>query len=151
MLCVQNKNLAATVELFLASPMFQDLGPNAYALLEVVAFFPQGIDENNLDWLFPTNPDRRNICDKFCILSLTYWSNGFITMLALLQDYICPKDPMLAPLLCMTKVHHFSQLSVVVKPGLPEFQEAQWIKSEDMNVEHLLNVFTTIDAASDDV
>jgi hypothetical protein len=29
--------------------------------------------------------------------------------------------------------------------------ETQWITSEDVNVEHLLDVFTTVDASSDDV
>ena len=98
-----NESLAATIELFLASPTFQELGPNAHALLEVVAFFPQGINESNLDWLFPTISNRTSIFKKFCILSLTYWDNGFITMLAPLWDYLCPKNPMSTPLLCMTK------------------------------------------------
>ena len=152
MLHVQpNRSLATAIELSLSSPMFQELGPNAHGLLEVVAFFPQGVDENNLDWLFPTIPDRRNIFDKFCILSLTYRSNGFITMLAPLQDHLCPKNPMLAPLLCMTKEYYFNRLSVNINPCEPGFKEAQWIVLEDVNVEHLLNVFTTIDASSCDV
>ena len=146
-----NRSLAATIKLFLASPVFQELGPNAHALLEVVAFFPQGINGNNLDWLFPTISNRTNILNNFCIFSLTYWSNGFITMLAPLRDYFCPKDPMSAPLLCSTKEHYFSQLSVEVDPDMPGFHEAKWVRSEDINIEHLLNVFTTIDAASDDV
>jgi tetratricopeptide (TPR) repeat protein len=143
-----NESLAATIELSLASPTFQELGPNARALLEVVAFFPQGIDEDNLDWLFPTIPNRANIFNKFCILSLTYRSNGLVVMLAPLQDYLCPKNPMSAPLLCTAKDHYLNRLLHEVDPALPGFKEAQWITSEDVNVEHLFNVFTTLDADS---
>jgi hypothetical protein len=46
-----NESLAATIELSLSFPIFRILGPNARGLLGVVAFFPQGIGEKNLDWL----------------------------------------------------------------------------------------------------
>ena len=121
------------------------------ALLEVVAFFPQGIDENNLDWLFPTISDRRTIFDKFCVLSLTYRSNGFITMLAPIRDYLTPKDPKSSPLLCATKDRYFSRLSVEIGPDRPKFGEARWILLEDVNVEHLLDVFTSIDPNAGDI
>jgi tetratricopeptide (TPR) repeat protein len=146
-----NKSLAATIELSLTSPMFHKLGPHACDLLGVIAFFPQGIDENNLDWLFPTIPNRQYIFDKFCTLSLTYQSNQLITMLAPLRDYLYPKDPKSSPLLCTTKECYFSRLSVDVDPDYPTFEEAKWIISEDVNVEHLLDVFTSTDADSDDV
>jgi tetratricopeptide (TPR) repeat protein len=132
--------------------MFHELGPSARDLLGVVAFLPQGVNENNLDWVFPTIPNIRNLLDKFCILSLAYRSNGFVTMLAPLRDYLSPpKDPKSSPLLHVTKECYFSQLSVFVSPDKPGFEEAKWITSEDVNVEHLLDIFTSIDADSDDV
>ena len=155
--CVQvlqtdyDESLAATIELSLVSPTFRELGPSARDLLGVIAFFPQGIDENNIDWLFSTTSNRRTIFDKSCVLSLTYRSNGFITMLAPLRDYLHPKDPASSPLLHTTKECYFNRLSIDVWPGNPGFAEASWITSEDVNVEHLLDVFTTIDANSEDV
>jgi len=146
-----NKTLAATIELSLASPMFRELGRDARGLLGVVAFFPQGINENNIDWLFPTISNRANILDKFCVLSLTFRNNGCITMLAPLRDYLSPKDPRSSPLLCATKERYFARLSVDVSPGEPGFEEARWIVSEDVNVEHLLNVFISIDTGSRDI
>ena len=146
-----NKSLAATIELSLASPMFQELGPDARALLGVVAFFPQGVDENNLEWLFPTISNRTDTFDKFCIFSLTYRSNGFFMMLAPLRDYLSPKDPKTSPLLCGTGEHYFTRMSVDINPNGPNSGESQWITSEDVNVEHLLGVFMTIDTNSDGV
>ena len=145
-LCTQHNNsLAATIELSLASPMFQALGPDARGLLGVVAFFPQGIDKNNLDWLFPTFPDRINIFDAFCVLSLTHRDKGLITMLSPLRDYLCTKDPASSPLLHAVKEHYFHRFSVNVDPGEPGFKATRWIVSEDVNIEHLLDIFTSID------
>ena len=146
-----NKSLASTIELSLSSPMFQELGPDARGLLGIVAFFPQGVDGKNIDWLFPTTPNRKHIFDKFCILSLTHRYNGSITMLAPLRDHFYPKKPKSSPLLCAIKEHYFDRLSVGVYPGKPGFDEARWITSEDINIEHLLDVFTTIDANSENV
>jgi tetratricopeptide (TPR) repeat protein len=146
-----NKSLAATIELSLASPTFQALGHNARDLLGVVAFFPQGIGESNLEWLIPAISDAGDIFDKFCVLSLTYRGDGFVTMLAPLRDYFHPEDPTSSPLLRTVKECYFRRLSVFVDPNSPSYEEARWITSEDVNVEHLLDVFTSIDANSDDV
>ena len=145
-----NESLAKTIELSLDSPTFHKLGPDARDLIGVVAFFPQGVDEKNLDWFFSSIPDRENIFDKFCVLSLTHRSNGFITMLAPIRDYLCPRDPELSPLLCATKDHYFTRLSVGCNPGEPGFEETRWIKSEDVNVEHLLDVFVSIEMSAPD-
>ena len=159
-----NRSLAAAIELSLSSPMFRELGPDARELLGVIAFFPQGINEDNIDWLFPTRAhkddstssfsttsDRRNMFNKFFILSLTHRSGGFITMLAPLRDYLRHKDPTSSPLLSAVKKNYFHRLRIVLDPGQPGFEEARWIRSEDVNVEHLLDVFTSVDRDSDDV
>ena len=143
-----NESLAATIEPSLASPTFLKLGPHARDILGVIAFFPQGIDENNIDWLFPTIPDRKNIFDRFCVLSLTSRSDNFITMLAPVRDHLRPRDPNQSPLLRATRDHYFSRLSVAVDPQKPGFEEGRWIVLEDANVEYLLDVFTSIDVNS---
>ena len=146
-----NENLTTAIELSLASPTFQELGADAREFLGVIAFFPQGVDEKNLAWLFPTILGGANIVDKFCILSLTYRSDGFITMLAPLRDYLTPKDPKSSSLLCTAKERYFARLLVFVDPDRSNFGEAQWITSESVNVEHLLDIFITIDEDSDNM
>ena len=132
----------------LVPSIFRKAAPSARELLEVVAFFPQGVDENNLDWLFPTVSDRKNVFDKFFVLSLTHRSNGFITMLAPIREYLAPKDPRSSPLLRATRDRYFRRLSIRLGPNAPGFGEARWIVSEDVNVEHLLDVLLSIDPYS---
>ena len=120
-------SLAATIELSLASPMFLELGPHARSLLEVTAFFPQGVNEKNTNWLFPTIPDVLNTLDTFCALSLTYRNDGFFTMLAPLRDHLRPKDPASSPLLVATKEIYFTRLTGEIHPGEPSFEETRWI------------------------
>jgi len=70
-------------------------------------------------------------------------------MLAPLRDHLYPTDPISSPLLQTTKECYFTRLSVRVDPGTPAgSEEARWIISEDVNVEHLLDVFTLVDANS---
>ena len=146
------KNFAATIELSLASPTFKALGPDARGILEVVAFFPQGVSENDFHRLFPTVLDGNHILDELCVLSLTYRSGEFVTMLAPIRDHLGLKDPSSSPLLRKTKEYYFTRMSVEIEPHIQgSFDESRWITLEDANVEHLIDVFTNIDPKSDDV
>ena len=72
-------------------------------------------------------------------------------MLAPLRDYLRPKDPASSPLLGMTKECYFTRLSVNIDPDNPTFEESKWVSSEDVNVEHLLDVFISVDPNSKNV
>ena len=65
-------------------------------------------------------------------------------MLVPLRDFLCPQDPLSSPIFCKTRDYYFSRLSIDPNPDAPEFGETRWIVSEDANVEHLLNVLTSI-------
>lgn len=111
--------LSQPSKLSLASPTFRGLDVNVRDLLGVVAFFTQCIDETNLDWVFPTIPNRRNTFDKLCTFSLTYQSNCFVAMLVPMRDYPCLRDSWLSPLFCSTRGGCFSRLLVDVDPEKP--------------------------------
>jgi len=150
----RNQSLAASIEVTLDSPTFRELGPQAREVLGVVAFFPQGIDEKKLNWLFPDISDRENIVDAFCMLSLTSHYKGFVTMLAPLREYLRPADFGSPSLLWEVKERYFSRLHLVdeeLQPGMPGFEETKWILRENSNVEHLLETFVAIDEGSEDV
>jgi len=67
-----------------------------------------------------------------------------------LRDHLRPRTRVIsAPL--RNQERYFTRLSIDVDPDKPGFKEARWITSEDVNVEHLLDVFTTIDLDSSDV
>ena len=128
-----------------SSPTFRSLDPDARDLLGVIAFFPQGVNEENLDWLFPTTSNRKDLFDPFCLLSLAYRSNGFVKMLAPIRDYLFPQYPRSSPLLCATRDHYFSRLSVGADPENPGPGETRRVVSQDVNIEHLLDAFITVD------
>ena len=149
-----NQSFAATIEVSLSSPAFRELGSQAREILGVVAFFPQGIDEKNLEWLFPDIPDRKDIVDGFCMLSLTSRYKGFVTMLAPLREYLHPKVLASPSLMWEVKGRYFERLHLVdedLQPGTLGFEATKWILRENSNVEHLLEAFVALDEGSERV
>ena len=72
-------------------------------------------------------------------------------MLAPLQDYLRPMDLKSSSLLCTTKECYFARMPVEFDLNQPEFEDAQWIVYEDVNVEHLIDIFTSVDPDSNEV
>ena len=72
-------------------------------------------------------------------------------MLAPIRDHLRPRDPRSSPLLCAARDRYFSRLSVTVHPNTPRFEDARWIVLEDVNVEYLLDIFTSIDQTRGDI
>ena len=79
-----------------------------------------------------------------------YRGNGFITTLAPIRDYLGPRYPQTFPLLCATRDRYFKRLSIDINSNDPGFGEARWIVLEDVNIEHLLGVFTFVDPTRGD-
>ncbi|KAG9312066.1 hypothetical protein JVU11DRAFT_7347 [Chiua virens] len=76
-------NLAFTIRLSLESPSVRTLGDEALRVLSIVAFFPQGINQDHLTRLFPAlHSQIFIIVDTLCKISLLYPSAPFLTMLA---------------------------------------------------------------------
>jgi len=73
-------------------------------------------------------------------------------MLAPLRDYLRLKNPSSSTLLAIAKDQYFDRLCVWKNGrGVDGFTEVEWFVSEDINTEHLLDVFVSIDTEPADV
>jgi len=133
-------SLATTIDLSLDSPMFTALGGDAREVLNVVAFFPQGVDEEKLEWVFPTVARIQDIIDTFCILSLTHRAGSFVTMLAPLRDYLNPKDPFSVSLLLTATVQYLTRMDETQSYSIWS-SNWHWATPECSNILHLLFTF----------
>ena len=134
--------------------MFVALGDDAREVLDIVVFFPQGVEEGKLEWVLPTVACIQDIMDTSRIFSLTRRTGSFVTMLAPLRDVLLPKDLLSAPLLLTPKAQYSARLALIPNTHVCcdlGFSETQSVVSDDTSVEPLLNDFTSLDTESEDV
>jgi len=145
--------LSAVIESSLSSPMFTSLGPDARDILGVIAILPQGVCEAELDWIFPTVSDIRDIVDTLIILSLIHWNDGFVTMLAPVREYL-KADKCSCPLFVSTKNQYLTRLGDISRDfghGRARPQDIRWLISEEVNVKSLLALSIEVNPESPDI
>ncbi|KAH7918019.1 TPR-like protein [Leucogyrophana mollusca] len=128
------QSLSVTIELSLASLSIKQLGNDARHVMQVVAFLHQGINEENMESLFPTITNICSILDALCRLSLMYRKTKTYGMLSPIRLHISnthqarnthPLD------LTHVRNHYYTQLD-------DGDDEGAWIATEDANVERLI-------------
>ncbi|KAA1475244.1 TPR-like protein [Dentipellis sp. KUC8613] len=136
-----NDGINTTIALSLSSPAIEAVNPSALEFLQVVAFFPSGVDRNKLHNIFPSVSNIGAIADLVQQHSLTQRSGDFITMLAPIRLYIAHNfNRENIPLLSDARDYYYSLLesSHVSGPDATDFDKGLWIRKEDDNVEQLI-------------
>ncbi|KIK45681.1 hypothetical protein CY34DRAFT_50542, partial [Suillus luteus UH-Slu-Lm8-n1] len=86
----KSRSLRATVELSLNAPSVIALGDNARKLLEIIAFFPQGLNTMRVKALCPSAIADAN---ALCAHSITHCEGNRFTMLSPVRLYLSHKTP----------------------------------------------------------
>ncbi|KAJ8591056.1 hypothetical protein M405DRAFT_860847 [Rhizopogon salebrosus TDB-379] len=127
------QSLSDTMQLSISSPSIQDLGEGGRNTLAVIAFLPQGLNENLAGDLLPSLPQVNAICDVLCTQSLVYRQAGFAKMLApirhYVQDSLPPPDP-----ICLRDIRAFYYGAL----GQQRANSVDVIKSDHINIEHII-------------
>jgi tetratricopeptide (TPR) repeat protein len=133
------RSLSISIELSMNSPTMQDLGEAARHVLQVIAFFPTGVNQDLLLDLFPSLPTIRSIVDTLNKLSLTTCHDDFITMLMPIRLHL-QKNNSVSPLLEDVRTFYYKRLGAYgsLFPGDEGFNGGTWILCEHDNVEKLI-------------
>ncbi|KAG1841437.1 P-loop containing nucleoside triphosphate hydrolase protein [Suillus subalutaceus] len=82
------QSISDTMQLSLSSPSVQNLGKDGLRALAIIAFLPQGLNQNLASDLLPSLPQVDAICDVLCMQSLVYRQDNFLKMLAPIRHYV---------------------------------------------------------------
>ncbi|KAG2126951.1 hypothetical protein DEU56DRAFT_535937 [Suillus clintonianus] len=130
-------SLSDTMELSLSSPSVLDLGVDGRRALAIIAFLPQGLNEDLASDLLPSLPQVDAICDVLCMQSLVYRQDKFIKMLAPIRHYVQDSLSHIPDSTCLQDICAFYYRSVKSCLGDRD-QYADIIISDHLNIEHVV-------------
>ncbi|KAG2109053.1 uncharacterized protein F5147DRAFT_760854 [Suillus discolor] len=88
------QSLSDTMQLSLDSPSIQGLGEDGRRTLAIIAFLPQGLNDNLASNLLPSLQQVDTICDVLRMQSLVYRQDNFIKVLAPIRHYVQDSLPL---------------------------------------------------------
>ncbi|KAG1838165.1 hypothetical protein DFJ58DRAFT_861892 [Suillus subalutaceus] len=130
------QSLSDTMQLSLSSPSVRNLGEDGLRALAIIAFLPQGLNENLAGRLLPSLLQVDTICNVLCMQSLVYRQNNFLKVLAPIRHYV--RDSLQAPdSTCLQDIRTFYYCTVT--SCLKERdQYADIIISDHVNIKHVV-------------
>ncbi|KAG2035398.1 hypothetical protein BDR03DRAFT_526393 [Suillus americanus] len=143
------QSLSDTMQLSLSSPSVQNLGEGGLCALAIIAFLPQGLNENLASDLLPSLPQVDAICDVLCMQSLVYRQDNFLKVLAPIRHYV--GDSLRAPdSACLPEIRAF-YYNTVDSCSAERDQYADIIISDHLNIEHVVasNLANILDDAEE--
>ncbi|KAG1874952.1 hypothetical protein F4604DRAFT_1680811 [Suillus subluteus] len=130
------QSLSDTMQLSLSSPSVQNLGKDGLRAYTIIAFLPQGLNQNLASDLLPSLPQVDAICDVLCMQSLVYHQDNFLKMLAPIRHYV--RDSLQAPdPTCLQEIHAF-YYRIVYSCSEERDQYADIVILDHLNIEHMV-------------
>ncbi|KAG2126922.1 hypothetical protein DEU56DRAFT_534411 [Suillus clintonianus] len=130
------QSLSDTMQLSLSSPSIQDLGDDGRRALAIIAFLPQGLNDDLASDLLPSLQQVDAICDVLCMQSLVYRQDKFIKMLAPIRHYM--RDSLPPPdSTCMREIRTFYHYTLDCCSDKRD-QYTDIIMSDHLNIEHVV-------------
>ncbi|KAG0702673.1 hypothetical protein DFH29DRAFT_875054 [Suillus ampliporus] len=130
------QSLLATMQLSLSSPSIQNLGKDGCRVLSIIAFLPQGLNEDLASDLLLSLPQVDTICDVLCRQSLIYRHDSFIKMLAPIRHFV--RDLLQPPdFSCLQDIHAF-YCHTVQQCSVARDNYAEIVILDHLNIEYLV-------------
>ncbi|KAG0693782.1 P-loop containing nucleoside triphosphate hydrolase protein [Suillus ampliporus] len=130
------QSFSFTMRLSLGSPSVQTLREDGRRALAVIAFLPQGLNEDLASDLLPSLLQVDTICNVLCRQSLVYRQDGFIRMLVPIRHFVRDSLPPLDAT-CLREIRAF-YYHTVRQCSDAQDQHAGIFISDHLNIEHMV-------------